>query len=421
MSSVQEAARALRGNRDFLKLWTAQTISKFGSHIGHAAIEFTAILNLRATPAQMGLLSAFGSAPILVVGLFTGVWVDRLRRRPILVAADLGRAVLLVALFLVAALGQLRIEHLYLAAALVGVLTVLYGVADQSALPGLVRREQLIEANSRLGASDSVAEIGGPALGGTLVQWLTAPFALLLDAFSFLVSALFIGLIRRPEPLPELRETGSSLSREMLEGLRVVWDEANLRALALAAATQSFFGGFFASLYALFLVRDLGLTPALVGMSVGLGGAGALMGAFAADPVTRRFGVGRTMIGALLISSALQACIPLAGGPLFVILLCLAAAQLLGDTGWAIYRINEVSLRQALIPHRFLGRANASMDFLAQGMGPVGALVGGALGQLIGMRLTLLIAVAGFLLSSLWLLASPLVRMRSLDEPRLTT
>lgn len=404
-------------NRDFTKLWTAQTISKFGSHVGGAAVAFTAILNLKATPAQMGLLGAIGSAPVLVIGLFAGVWVDRLRRRPILVAADAGRAALLVTIPAAVFLGQLRIEQLYLVAALVGVLTVFFGVADVSALPALVPREQLVEANSKLGASDSVAEIGGQALGGTLVQWLGAPVAIFLDALSFLLSALFIGLIRTPEPPPVPKHERERVWPAIVEGLRVVWGAPTLRSLTISMAVSSFFGNFIGTLYGLYLIRELGLTPALVGLSVSLGGVGSFAAAFLVGPVTRRFGVGATLIGARLVSDAIRFALPFAGGPRPVILLLIMGSQLLGDVAFTTAMIGEVSVRQAMVPHRFLGRANASMEFFTGGVGPLGALVGGVLGQLLGMRLTLLISCLGILLASLGLLLSPLRALRELTAP----
>lgn len=404
----------LRKNRDFHRLWTAQTISKFGSHVGHAGVEFTALLALRATPAQMGLLGAFAATPVLLVGLLAGVWVDRTRRRPLLIAADLGRAALLLSVPLALFLGVLRIEQLYLVAALAGALTVLYGVADQSALPALVRREDLVEANSRLGMSDSMAEVGGPALGGTLVQWLTAPVAILLNAGSFLLSAFILRGIRAPEAPPAPAGGRRRLGIEIREGIRIVWREPTLRALALSAAGGNFFGSFYGVLYSLYLLRALGFTPALVGISIGVGGLGALLGAMLAGPLTRRVGVGPALIGCRILSAVIGFLIPLAGGPLPLAAAMVLAAQWIGDIPGAIASINETSLRQAVIPHHLLGRASASMEVLARSVLPLGALAGGLLGEVIGPRPTLYMASAGILLSGMWLLVSPLPRTRGL-------
>jgi MFS family permease len=402
---------------DFLKLWTGQTISKFGSYISGVALPLTALLVLAATPVQMGILVALEGAPVLLVGLFAGVWVDRLRRRPILIACDLGRALLLGSIPLAAALGVLRMEQLYLVAALAGIFTVFFDIANQSYLPALVERERLVEANSKLGSSDSLAEISGPALGGGLVQVLTAPFAIIIDALSFLGSALCVGAIRKPEAPSAPLEERQNVWREIVEGMGLVTRQPVLRALMGGMCTFEFFGGFFGTLYTLYAVRDLHMPPALVGALVGLGGVGALLGSFVVGWVVRRLGVGRALIGAMLFAATLQLLIPLARGPLALAVLMMAIPQVVGDIGWAVFLIGEVSLRQSVIPDRLLGRANASMQFFTRGVSPLGALLGGALGALIGARFTLLIAVCGILLGSLWLIFSPIRGLREHPAP----
>ncbi len=402
---------------DFLKLWTGQTISKFGSYISSVALPLTALLVLSATPVQMGILVALEGAPVLLVGLFAGVWVDRLRRRPILIACDLGRALLLGSIPLAAALGVLRMEQLYLVAALAGILTVFFDIANQSYLPALVERERLVEANSKLGSSDSLAEISGPALGGALVQVLTAPFAIIIDALSFLGSALCLGAIHKPEVPPAPAEERQNVWREIVEGMGLVTRQPVLRALVGGMCTFEFFGGFFGTLYTLYAVRDLHLPPALVGALVGMGGIGALLGSLVVGRVVRRLGVGRALIGAMLFAASLQLLIPLARGPLALVVLMMAIPQVVGDVGWAVFLIGEVSLRQSVIPDRLLGRANASAQFFTRGVSPLGALLGGALGALIGARFTLLIAVCGILLGSLWLIFSPIRALREQPAP----
>jgi Na+/melibiose symporter-like transporter len=401
-------------HRDFMKLWSGQAISKLGDHITGTALPLAAILALRASAFQVGALAALETAPILLVGLAAGAWVDRLRRRPILIATDLGRALALLAVPLAALLGLLRIELLYVVAAVVGAMSVFSTVAQQAFLPAMVSREQLVEGNSKLGASDSVAEIAGPPLGGVLVQWLTAPLAITFDAVSFLLSALLVGFIRAPEAAPSPVEQRQSLRREIGEGLRLVWAHPLLRALAGSQGTFNFFGSFIGALYALYLVQDLRLAPAVIGLLVGLGGVGALAGVLVVGPATRRFGLGATLIGALVGGVCLQLLIPLAGGPPTVVVTLLGAAQILGDVGIAVYLITEVSLRQAAIPARLLGRANASMHVLMQGVSPLGALLAGVVGMAIGVRRTLLLAVLGLFLAVLWLIFSPI---RTLREP----
>jgi MFS family permease len=400
-------------NRDFVKLWVGQTVSELGSGITSQALPFTALLVLSATPAQMGLLAAVAQLPMLLFSLLAGVWVDRLRRRPLLIAADLGRALLLASIPLAWVLGILRLEQLFVVAGLVGILSLFFNVAYRSYLPALVRRDQLVEGNSKLSASGSVADMGGVALGGILVQWLSAPIAMLFDAVSFVCSAFAVGLIRTPEP-PKAVEEGENVRQEVAEGLRLVLGNKVLRALAGSSGTFAFFGNFFHALYALYAVRELGIPPAIVGVLIGAGGVGAFVGALLVGRVTRRFGLGATLMGTLVFEALVQMPILLAGGSLPVSVAILMAVQLVGDVAISIYLISEVSLRQAVVPDRLLGRANASMGFLVGGLGPVGALLGGALGEAIGLRWTLLIAMLStMVIAPLWLFFSP---VRSLRE-----
>jgi MFS family permease len=402
-------------HRDFMKLWLGQTVSQFGSHITGAALPFVAFLTLGATPLQLGILGALGSVPILLFGLFAGVWVDRLRRRPILIGADLGRALILGSIPLAALLGVLRIELLYVVAALVGILTVFFDVAYASILPSLVTRHELVEANSKLGSSSALAEIGGPSLAGFLVQLISAPFAILIDAVSFVLSAAGIILIRTAEPPPPPAAERRPVLRDMAEGLRLVLRQPILRGLAGHAATMTFFGNFIGVLYSIYCVQELGIPPAIVGVMIGLGGVGAFIGTLIVGPVTRRLGVGRSIIGAVLFGTLVNMMIPLVWGPPLLVAGILMMTQLVGDIGWPVYSVNEQSLRQAIVPDRLLGRANASMQFLTGGIAPLGALLGGWLGEVIGMRPTLLIAIAGLLLAILWLIFSPIRQLR--DPP----
>lgn len=394
-----------------MKLWAAQTISAFGSRITREGLPLAAVLTLAASPGEMGLLIAIGAAPVVIVGLFAGVWVDRLRRRPILVAADLGRAFLLATIPLAALLGRLTIEHLYVVIALTGVLTVFFEVADNAYLPVLVSREHLVEGNSKLSATDSVAEVGGPALAGLLVQALTAPFAILFDAISFIFSALFLGAIRRPEPPPQPQEQ-PNVWREIGQGLRLVVGNRILRALAGSQATGTFFGSFFGTLYGLYVVRTLGVPPGWYGILVGMGGIGGLLGALLAGRIVKRFGLGRTLIASLLAGHLLELAVPLAGGPLFVTIPLLMVVQLVADCLFTVHFIHETTLRQTIVPDDLLGRANASTGFLAGALTPLGALLAGALAEVTDPRLTLLIAVIGMATSSLWLIFSPIPSLR---------
>jgi MFS family permease len=398
-------------NADFVKLWTGQTISQIGSHITGTALPLAAALALGATPLQMGLLAATEIAPALLIGLPAGVWVDRLRRRPLLIAADLGRALLLATIPLAALLGALGMGQLYIVGVLTSMLSVLFDVANRSYLPALVERERLLEGNSKLAASGSLAEIAGPSLGGALVQLITAPFAVAFDALSFLVSAAAIALIRKPEPAPE-RHGGQHMASAIGEGLAVVWRDPILRALTSSAAIADFFGSAFQTLYTLYLVNGLHLPPVIIGVSVGMGGVGALIGAGLAGRFTRRVGLGPALIASLLWATAPQMIIPLmAGSPAFVSTLLLTT-QLVGDVAWSVYFINAISLRQAVTPDRLLGRMNASVDVAVGAVRLVGVIGAGALAEVIGMRETLLIGAIGLILAATPLIRSSLPRLR---------
>jgi len=407
---VQKRA-SLWQHRDFVKLWLGHTISVFGTRLD--ALTFVALITLAVTPAQLGLLGAVSSAPVLLVSLFAGVWVDRLRRRPILIASDIGRALLLGSIPLAALFGVLQLWQVYVVAALVGVLNVGFEVADHSYLPALVEREQLVEGNSKLSASANVMEIVAPGAGGGFVQLLTAPGAVLVDALTFLCSGLSVALIRKPEPPPAPRQADESIWRGLSEGLRVLFGNRLLRAIALSATMSNFFGaGFFGTLYTYYGLVELHLSPFMVGLIIGAGGVGGIIGALLAGPAVRRFGLGRFIVGGAFVASTLGILTPLASGPLPLVIILMLIPQLFGDLIDTAVNINLVSLRQSLVPHRLLGRVGASNNFLVGGAAPFGALTAGVLAQLITARYALLIAVIGMFLSNLWLLYSPLPNLR---------
>jgi MFS family permease len=406
--------KGLWQNKDFVKIWSGQTISNFGSGITSIALPLTAVLVLSATPAQMGILSALESVSVLVFGLLAGVWVDRLRRRPILITADIGRALVLGSIPLAALLGVLHLAQVYIVAALTGILTVFFNVADEAFLPSLLPQDQLVEANSKLGISDSLAEISGPASAGPLVQLFGAPLALFFDALSFLLSALSIGLVRTPEPQPTPPKQRQSIWRESSEGLRMIRDNALLRSLAISAMLFNFFGNFIGTLYVLYIVREVHAAPLVIGFFVATGGISALVGAIFAQRVIQRIGPGPAVGAMLTLYGLTGLLLPLAHDPLGVAIALLFTSQLLGDASVSIYSIAEVSLRQAIIPNAFLGRVNASMQFLTQGVGPAAAILAGIVGTVIGLRLTIFIGVLGVIFAGVWLLISPVRRVRSL-------
>jgi MFS family permease len=405
-------SRWLWHNSDFLKLWLGETISAVGSQITAVALPLTAALYLSATPEQMGVLTAAGHAPFLFLSLFAGVWVDRHRRRPILIAANIGRAILLGCIPLLAFMDLLRIEYLILISFVAGILTMSFELAYPSFLPVLLRQDQLVEGNSKLSASGSIAKIVGPGFAGVLVQVLSAPFALVLDALSFVVSAVALFLIGKPEPQPPATTEQSSLRREVIEGLRLTFSNKMLRAGACSAATYNFFWNVIDAVLILYLVRQLGVTPSVFGLIVTIGSVGALLGAFIAARLALRFGVGATIIGSAAITCIMQLLLPLATAPLFATILMGIAFFLrgIGLTGW---NIHIVSLQQAIVPASMLGRMNSSYLLLSLGTGAIGALLGGILGGSIGLRLTIALGALGVSLAWLWLFFSPL---RTLDK-----
>ena len=400
---------------DFLKLWAGQAVSQVGSWITLVGLPLTAAMLLKASPLQMGILSGAGAAAILLFGLFAGAWADRLRRRPILIWTDLGRAAVLATIPLAVAFGRLTMGHLYLVAAATSVLTVFFDVSYQAYLPSLVSPENILEGNSKMTLSESVAGIIGPGLTGILVQALTAPVAILFDAISFLCSAVSVSLIRKPEPPPQAG-AAPHMGREIMEGLRASWHDPILRTLLLRTATASLFLGFGGSLYILFAVRELKLDAVLLGAIIAVGGVSGLFGALATGRLVRRFGFGRTMIGAALLIAIAGFLPPLAHGPVAWCAAMLAVAQL-GDVAWSVYSINELTLRQAVAPAHLLGRINAAAHLMFGGVLPVGALLGGALAEAIGLRAAMFTGAIGFLLSTLWLIFSPIRRLQHLPQP----
>ena len=400
-------------DREFLKFWAASAISDVGSQVSALALPLIAALMLAATPWQMGVLSAAGAAPVLVVGLFAGVWVDRLPRRPVMIAADVARAGLLLAIPVASALGVLTIEILYAVAVLAGTLAVVFDVAFLSFIPALVRDGELIDANSKLEMTSSTAQVAGPGLGGALISALGAPFAVLIDALSFLGSALFLVRTRVTETLPPRAERCGVVA-EIREGLVAVVRHPILGALARCSATISVFSGMFLSQYVLFMTRALGLGPVAVGLVFATGGVGSLAGALVAGKVAQRDGPGPAMLRAILIFGLSGMGIPLAVLVPRVALPMVVASEFAQWMMIVIYYVNAVSVRQAIAPHRLLGRVNATMRFLARGAFPIGSLLGGGLGVAIGVPLTLVVAACGLLLAVVWLLRSPVPSLRAM-------
>jgi MFS family permease len=337
--------------------------------------------------------------------------VDRLRRRPILIAADIGRAVLLATIPLAAIKGLLRMEQVYVVTLLVSFLTVFFDVAYQSYLPTLIDRADLVEGNSKLSASASVAEVGGLALAGWLVKIFTAPITIFMDAVSFAVSAVSVWLIETPESKPA-SEVKAGMRSEIAEGLRTVVQHPVLRALAGCTLSKEFFGGVYGALAMLYMIRDLGFSPGVLGSIWAVGGVSSLIGAAVTGRFTQRIGIGPAMILGLAISSSALFLIPLAHGATAGAAMLLIAQQISGDGFATIYQIDNVSLRQGVTTEGLLGRVNASAEFVRLGAALAGSLVGGWSGEVIGVRQVLFYAAAGCLVSTVVLVFSPVRRLR---------
>ncbi len=397
---------------DFMKLWTGQTISQFGSQITALVIPLVAVLTLKATPIQMGLLVTAGWLPFLLIGWFAGVWVDRYQRKAILIITDVGRALLLLLIPLCMLLGILRIEILFVVTLLVGFFTVFFDIAYTSFLPALVGRAQLVEGNSKLTATQSAARIAGPGIAGPLMQLLGAPLAILFDILSFAISALFVSLIHTAEPQTQTERTKQSFWRDVREGLQEVTQHPVLRAMACSNGTANLFWGVETAAFVLYVTRVIGINSGLVGFIFASQNVGLFAGTFLARKAGKRFGVGPTIIITPVFSTLAVGVIALAAGPLSLRLAMLVCAHALIGCALMIYTINQVSLQQSLISDQKQGRVNATMRFIGFCISPLGALIGGVLGEYLGLRQAMLVAAAGLWLALPWLVFSPLRGMK---------
>jgi MFS family permease len=403
---------------DFVKFWSAQTISQFGSQIDDLALGLVAIIVLDASAFEVAVYGTVNFLPFILFTLPAGVWVDRLPRKPILIIGDFGRFLALATIPVAYFADVLTLWQLYAVAFLTGVFTVFFDVAYQSYLPSLVDREDIGDGNSKLEISRSTAQLAGPGLGGILIEILTAPYAVLVDAFSFLASGTFLLRIRkREEPLPAETRTHAkrSLWKEMKEGLRFVLGNPNLRAQAGCTATSNLFFSVTFSIYLVFLVREVELTPGVIGVLLSLGSIGSLIAAFTTTRISKRFGIGPTTIAAAFLN--LPAMLLIALAPVgFPIPFLVAGGLLLGFV-IVLYNITQVTYRQAICPPRLQGRMNSVMRFLVWGTIPIGTLLGGVLGSTIGLRETLVVGAVGSGSSFLWILLSPQRHLREMPEP----
>lgn len=401
-------------NGAFVRLWLASTISYFGSFITRTALPFAAILVLGAGPLEVSALRSLELVGWLVFGLFAGAWVDRLRRRPIMIVADLGRAILLGSIPLAAIAGVLSLPQLLIVAFLAAILSTFFNTASVAYLPTVIAKTRLITANSALSASESVAEFSGFGVSGFLVQILSAPIAIAFDAASFLVSAVLLATIHRDEPARPAVVDREPILDEVRAGWRVLAGSPILRAIAAAHSATHVLWGVFGTTYLLFATQDIGLGPAAIGIITALGGAGSFVGAAVAGRLAKRIGLGPSMLLGLLGLSIGSALIPLApSGAILLGAIFLIGQQVIGDSAGTVYDILETSLTQSIVDGRVLGRVNATVGLFTTLLALVGSIGGGIVAEVFGLRAAMAVGVIGGATSVAFIWFSPIRTLRT--------
>ncbi|WP_309474653.1 MFS transporter [Streptomyces ipomoeae] len=409
--SGRPAPSSLWRDADFRRLWMGQTASQLGEHAGLVVLPLFAVLTLHASPGQLSVLRAVGQAPILLLSLFAGAWVDRWRTRTTMVLTDAGRALALGAAAMAGLFGWLGLPGLLALAFVVGALSVFFDVAYQASLVRLMERDQLVRGNSALEGSRSAAQIGGPALGGALVSLLSAPIAAASSALFFALSFLSIRRIRRAESIPERPEHSPRVWQRIHEGLRFVAGDTVLRTVCLASAAFQFSFAAMMTVYLLFLPRELHLSGTVVGLALTATGPGALLGSLLAARLPGRFGHGAVLVCAAALGDGVFLCVPALHGSSAVTVPALLAAGFVFGFGGQLVNVTVMAVRQAVTPDGMQGRAAATITFVGMGMTPLGSLVGGFLAEEWGLRAGLLVTAAGMMLSPVVMALSPLARL----------
>ncbi len=417
------AARSRLGllrHPDFLKLWTGETISQFGTQVSTLAIPLIAALFLKVTPFEFGLIGTIEFLPFILLSLPAGVWVDRLHRRPILIVGDIGRAIALLSIPIAYELNALTIWQLYIVGFINGCLTVFFDVSYQSYLPSLVERDEILEGNSKMEVSRSAAQLLGPGIAGFLIGILTAPVAVIIDSLSFFGSAAFVFGIRKKEPPLEPPQTADgkhpSMRSEVSAGLNYVVNHPYLRYIAACTATSNLFSQFVFAILLLYLVQPpFNVQPEQLGLAFSIAAVGFLLGAVLANRFGKWIGVGPTIIVSAVISG--PSAILVAVAPPDLIMPAAVASLFVGGFGGVVYNINQISFRQAITPPRMQGRMNATMRFIVWGTIPIGSILGGFLGGVIGLHATIWIGAIGGAFSAIPLFFAPLRSLKEMPEP----
>jgi MFS family permease len=410
-----QADRSLWHDRNFLTLWSGQTLSEFGAQISMLGIPVLAVVLLDATAFQVGVLDAAGLVAFLIIGLPAGVWVDRMRKRHVMIWADAVRAVAIGTIPVMWMLGALHIWQLYAVAFVIGIATVFFDVSYQSVIPSLVRTGQIAEANGKLQATQQVAQLAGPAIGGGLISLVTAPFAMTVTAVTYVISFIAL-LLTRDQEVPRPAHEHEPMLREIGEGLRWVFGNRYLRRIVGTTGTSNFFNIVSMTMLPIFLLRELGMSAAAMGLIFSLGAVGGVVGAIATPHIVRWVGEARAIPLSAIAFSVVAVFLPLAAmTPLIAFPLLVAQGFVAGFTV-LVYNITQVTFRQRITPPRLLGRMNASVRFVVWGVMPIGSLLSGALGTWLGIVPTMWIGAIGQLLSALFVVAGPFWAMRSLPD-----
>jgi MFS family permease len=400
---------------DFLKYWISQTASRMGIQVAELVLPLAAILLLDATPTELGLVNALAFAPYLLLTLAAGVWIDRSRKRGLLVLSEFGRVVVLAIIPLIALFGTVALWHLCVVAFLLGVCAVLFDVSGTAYLPSLVERDQLLDGNSKLHATIIVSNSGGPAVAGLLVQFIAAPAVLAMSAVSTLLSLCCLRGIKRQEEAPQPQERRAL--REIGESLKFIAGDRYLRFLTVRSGVNNMFFLARMTLLPLFVLETIGASSSALGFVLGFGAIGALIGATLSKRLALRLGPGRVIVLGFGVASAVQLLLPLAMGPTWLALTIMLSLFFIDGMFITIGNTNVATLQQMLIPRAQLGRVVAAMRTVTWGSQPAGALLGGVLGSVIGIRETLFVIAIGYCLSALWLVLSPIAKLTAIPEP----
>ncbi len=396
---------------DFLKLWTGETVSVFGNMVGGSALAFTAVLVLHANALEIGFIGAAHLVPDVFLGLFAGVWVDRLRKRPLMIIADVGRFAALVTIPIAYAFDALTIGQLFVVSFVTGTFEILFDVSYQAYLPTLVEKDNILEGNSKMAASAAVAEVGGFGISGWMVQVLTAPIAILVDAISFLASAAALIVIRKPEPTPRPAENREGVRQEIIEGSRTIARNPILRSTLIAHDISGFAFRMYGAVFLLYTAGELGFDPGVLGMTWAVGGAASLIGATFAGRAAARLGLGPALMVGLSSMGVAMLLIPAAHDASIYALMMMIGAQF-GDGLYMIWQVNHQTLKQSITAPELLGRVSSGFRVSNTVAMLLGALVGGVTGEFIGLRETLVAASGVMIASGLFLVVTPVWQMR---------